>query len=58
MILLYYIIPLLQLLLKCSLAQDLKIFTVATEETDGFLRMKRSAEQFSLDLTILGQGNY
>jgi hypothetical protein len=51
------IISQLLLLTKCSHASDLKIFTVATEETDGYIRMKRSAEQYNLDLTTLGLGS-
>uniref|UniRef100_A0A914W011 procollagen-lysine 5-dioxygenase n=1 Tax=Plectus sambesii TaxID=2011161 RepID=A0A914W011_9BILA len=37
-------------------AEDLLIFTVGTDETDGLKRLKRSAEQFNVKLIVAGLG--
>jgi procollagen-lysine,2-oxoglutarate 5-dioxygenase len=36
---------------------DLIVFTVATNETDGYRRLVRSAEQFGINLVTLGMGD-
>lgn len=37
-------------------ALNLKIITIATEETDGFLRLQKSAKEFEHDLIVFGLG--
>lgn len=34
----------------------LKLITVATEATDGFLRLQKSAEEFGHELIVFGMG--
>ena len=36
--------------------EDLLIFTVGTDETDGLKRLRRSAKQFNLKLKVAGLG--
>ncbi|VDK19569.1 unnamed protein product [Anisakis simplex] len=53
---LFFLLYAKQMLLRTIKPPSLIVVTVATDQTDGFLRLQRSAEQFDLKLNVFGLG--
>ncbi|XP_018319536.1 procollagen-lysine,2-oxoglutarate 5-dioxygenase 3 isoform X2 [Agrilus planipennis] len=54
---LFLILLTISSVVKCSVSSDVPlVFTVATEETDGFLRYLKSAEEYGINPVVLGMG--